>query len=173
MKKFFIGLVTAGVFSALGFHYWALRWNLQTTQFKVDLFEAEHRILRDELAELRGKKTYEQGVFDTIIRSKLDTSFQDGLFTAFSVLPKENQDVVSAYHRAIEHTWANVYYNEQMNKKKLETEKENSYISGRKDGYDDAVSDIATMKSHDDFDYKVFIKKELSPFKVVEETDNE
>ena len=150
MKKFGIGLLISGVLTGLGFHYWELRWQLQTSNFKNDLYESEHRILRDEINELRAKKTYEHGCLDTVIRMKLDNGFEDGLLRAFTLIETENSDVAS-YHRATEHHWAMVYYQQKIAEQKLKEEKEKSYTLGRQDGYETAISDVKKQDSHPDY----------------------
>lgn len=161
--------------SACGFHYWELRWQLQTANFRNDLFTSETRILRDEMNELRSRPTYKDGVFDTIIRTKMEAGFDDGLRHAYENLPVEAADNVSTYHRAISHSWGSVYYQQQLAEKKLKEEKEKAFSAGRKDGYDSAVADIKQGESHPDFEVpRNLLKKELeavSPFKTVENKD--
>lgn len=167
MKKFGMFACLTVVLAAFGFHYYQLRWELQTSQFKNDLFESEHRILRDEINELARRPTYSQGVQDTIIRTTMDSSFQDGLRHAYENLPADATEVVESYHRATSHGWANVYYQQQLAEKKLKEETAKAFTAGRKDGYDAATADSKFAASHPDYFPREQLKKELevkSPF---------
>lgn len=169
MKKFGMCVCVTVVLAAFGFHYWQLRWELQTSNFKNDLFESEHRILRDEINELSRRPTYKEGVSDTVIRMNMDSSFQDGLRHAYENLPADPQEVVESYHRATSHGWANVYYQQQLAEKKLKEETAKAFTAGRKDGYEAAASDAKFAASHPDFTVREQLKKELevkSPFVV-------
>jgi len=161
MKKFGIGLLVSGVLASFGFHYWQIRWELQTSNFKNDIFESEHRILRDEINELQTKPTYSQGCLDTVIRMKLDSGFEDGLLHAFNMVKHDSGDI-AGYHRATEHHWAGVHYQQQQLKQKERDAKKEGYIMGRKDGYDEASKDLAVTESHPDFSPRG-VQKELEP----------
>lgn len=176
MKKFGIGILISGVLVGLGFHYWELRWQLQTSQFRNDIWNSENRIMRDEINSLGRRRTYEQGVLDTIIRQKLDSGFEDGLLHAYSAMPKEADDVIDAYHRATEHHWAGMYYQTKILEKKMEDAKKLSYSEGRKNGYDTAKEESLAEQSHPDYNPRQKLQKELdskSPFKTVDNEDGQ
>lgn len=172
MKKFGIGILISGVLVGLGFHYWELRWQLQTANFRNEIYVSEARILRDEMNELRSKKSYEQGCLDTALRSGMDSGFNDGLHHAMTAM-KEN-DYVKGFHSATENHWAMVYYQTKALEKKMEEAKKLSYSEGRKDGYDTAKEESVAEQSHPDFSPRQKLQKELdskSPFKTVESKD--
>lgn len=169
MRKLGIGLLISVVLAGMGFHYWELRWQLQVANFRNDLWGSENRIMRDEMNELRSKKSYEQGCLDTALRSGMDSGFNDGLHHALSTM-KEN-DYVKGFHSATENHWAMNYFQSKIAEKKLQEEKEKSFSEGRKDGYESAIADTKAQESHDDFTPRQKLQKELdskSPFKTVE-----
>lgn len=172
MKKFGIGLLVTGALVALGFHYWELRWKIQVANFRNEIYESEHRILRDEIDELARRRTYEQGCMDTMIKAELSSGFSDGLKHALAAIPKEGY--IDGYHSATSDGWAGAYYQQLTSKKAIEDAKKSAFISGRQSGYEDATKDAADMKSHDDFSPRQRLQRELetkSPFKTVENND--
>jgi hypothetical protein len=54
----------------------------------------------------------------------MDTSFSDGLRHAYENLPMDTNEAVEAYHRAVGHDWAMIYYQQQLSEKKLKEERE-------------------------------------------------
>lgn len=159
MRKLGIGLLVSVVLAGCGFHYWELRWQLQVANFRNELWVSENRIMRDEMNELRSKPSYKQGVMDTVIRTKLDASFDDGLRHAYEALPSEANDTVEAYHRAISDTWCSVYYQQQLAEQKIKAEKAKSFSEGRKDGYESALADRKEESSHPDYSVPKKIQK--------------
>lgn len=118
MRKFFIGLAISVIVTASGFHYWQLRWELQTAKFRNDIYESEHRILRDEIAELRAKPGYKNGVIDTLISQNFKLGFNDGMMFALQN-SDPSIDYVSIYHKVMESISTNLAVQEKMNKEKL------------------------------------------------------
>lgn len=152
MTKTKFGLIAA-ITCAIGYHYYELKQELFVSKWKNEIHQAEHRILRDELDELRSKKTYEQGVLDTAIRLNLNTEFADGVFQTVSAF--KEQSYITGYHNAVEHTSAMSSFQHEQKKKELQLTRqlgyEDGFKDGRVDGYHQGAKDIATGTSHPDY----------------------
>lgn len=175
MRKFGIGILISGVLAGLGFHYWEIRWQLQVANFRNEIWISENRIMRDEMNELRSKKTYQEGCIDTALRMKIDNGFYDGVSHVLSVLPEN--DYIKGYHSCSQDGWSMVYFQNLVAEKKLERAKEEAFSQGRKDGYESAIADTKQQESHPDFSNpRDRLKKELqtkSPFKTVDNEDGQ
>lgn len=112
-KYALVALITC----AAGFHYWELRQNLFVANWKNSIHESEHRILRDELSEVRAKPTFEMGIVYSTLRSQADAGFQDGMVTAFKSMDPQF-DYVRLYHMVCESLSANQAVADKMNKQK-------------------------------------------------------
>lgn len=141
--------VLALISCAIGFHYWELRRDLFISRFKNEIHESEHRILRDELNEIRSKKTYEQGVLDTAIRLNLNSEFADGVFQTVSAFKENNY--ITAYHNAVEHTSAMTVFQNEQKRKDMILSRKMGYEDGFKDGYHKSLADINQPESHPDY----------------------
>lgn len=68
-----------------------------------DIYQAEHRILKDEIYELSQKPTYEQGCRDTLIKMGSPNqpgAYKDGYDAATSLFA--NESYTTGYHNAIQ-----------------------------------------------------------------------
>lgn len=141
--------VLALISCAIGFHYWELRRDLFISKFKNEIHESEHRILRDELNELRSKKTYEQGVLDTAISMNTSGGFADGVHHVLGAF-KDNSYIVG-YHSATENHSSMTSLMLQQKKKEIELARQLGYEDGREDGYHQGIKDVETANSHPDY----------------------
>lgn len=169
MKKWTIGF---GLIAAIGFGF-AFKYKSQNEvlSWKLEIFESEHRILRDELASLRSKPSYNDGVFHTIIRMKLDKEFESGMLTAFNSVPREQNDYVSGYHQSCEDNTSMSIYSHNMMKHALDDARKAAYIEGHKDAYHEISETVIGGQEHPDYTERVLLKDTLetvSPFTPVE-----
>ena len=83
-------------------------WNIQTENQRLvlvnSIYNAEHRILKEELADLLAKPTYEQGYKTALIRvggPQNPGAYQDGWDDAAKIFNNKNS-YADGYHAAVE-----------------------------------------------------------------------
>lgn len=100
-KKFF-GPILFFSFSFIFFSTAYIVYQNYRYEFMVNVFNAESRILRDELQEHRYKPSYDDGYRDAIIKMgtpSIPGSYTDGFMAAAKVY--QNSSYAEGYHNAI------------------------------------------------------------------------
>lgn len=96
--------IAASCCVALGIH----AWNVQSENHRLSManviYQAEHRILKDEIAEWEKKPNYDQGFKDAIVRQggpQTPGAYQDGWDDAMKVIGTQS-NYADGYHNAIQ-----------------------------------------------------------------------
>ena len=145
MKSFGVAVFLSAI-SISGSLYYAhvCRESVFVANFQKDLADKENRIFRDEVNELRSRKTYQEGVVHTFLQQKFSNGFQDGMEFAYQNADP-SIDYVKIYHAAVASLSANVEASQKAHKAEVHA----AYENGIKDGLAGASAKIP--ESHDDF----------------------
>lgn len=119
MKAFGLSLLISAVSVSGSLYYGHVcRESVFVANFQKDLADKENRIFRDEVAELRSRPNYKNGVSDTILSMVFKDGYKDGVLAAYETVDPSN-DYVSQYHRIMSSISANMNVQEEQNKKKV------------------------------------------------------
>ena len=96
--------ISALCIGAMTWHTWNIQKESQRLSLVNSIYDAEHRILKDEISELAGKPTYDQGYKAALIRiggPQIPGAYQDGWDDALKLCGAEN-NYADGYHAAIQ-----------------------------------------------------------------------